>query len=109
MPANTMLATTDACARPARKCPTSTREKSTSCWLMPPADISDPARMKNGSASSVYESSCAKVFCANSGSTMPGSAAMPMKPTSAMHSRIGMPISIRASSTPSITQITART
>ena len=77
MPAKTMLATTDACARPARRWPTSTREKSTSCWLMPPADISAPARMKYGSASSVNESSCANIFCANSGSTRSGTAATP--------------------------------
>ena len=72
---------------------------------MPPAVISAPARMKNGSASSVYESSWAKLFCANIGITTPGSAAMPMKPISAMQSRIGMPISIVASNSPSITQI----
>ena len=64
MPANTMLATTDACASPARQWPTSTREKSTSCWLMPLADMSEPARMKYGSASKVIESSCANIFCA---------------------------------------------
>lgn len=46
MPANTMLATTAAWASPARRWPTSTRENSTGCWLMPPADISAPARMK---------------------------------------------------------------
>ena len=45
-PATAMLATTEACARPARKWPTSARAKSTSCRLIPPAVMIDPARMK---------------------------------------------------------------
>ena len=41
-----MLPTTEACASPARKWPTNARAKSTSCLLMPPAVMIEPARMK---------------------------------------------------------------
>ena len=72
MPANDHAGDDRRVREAGRRWPTSTREKSTSCWLMPPADISAPARMKYGSASSVNESSCANIFCANSGITRPG-------------------------------------
>ena len=106
-PDSTMLATTEACASPARKCPTSARAKSTNCLLMPPAVMIEPARMKYGIASSVKESSCPNIFCAKSGITSSGNIASPMKPINAMQSRIGMPSSIVASSSDSRNVITA--
>ena len=50
MPANIMEESTFTCARPPRICPTKDCAKRTMTAVMPPAFMSSPARMKNGTA-----------------------------------------------------------